>query len=38
MGVKDTAPEDVAEITFPDYSKYVPFIYPNYVAKKEEKL
>ena len=38
MGVKDTLPDDVAEVTFPDYAKYVPFIYPNYVAKKEEKL
>ena len=35
VGMKDTMPDDVTEVTFPDYEKYVPYIYKNYVAKRE---
>eukprot|EP01039_Chlorochromonas_danica_P008460 gene8460-9326_t len=29
VGVKDTAPAEVFQVTFPDYSKYLPFIYKS---------
>lgn len=34
VGLKDTLPEDVTEVTFSGYEQYVPYIYANHVAKK----
>jgi len=35
VGPKDTAPEDVFEVTFTDYEKYLPFIYASKKMGKE---
>jgi hypothetical protein len=36
-GPKDTLPEDVFQVSFPDYEKYLPFIYKSVAALKAEK-
>ena len=35
VGLKDTLPDDVTEVTFTGYDQYVPYIYANYASKKE---
>jgi large subunit ribosomal protein L24 len=35
VGLKDTPPEDVTEVTFTGYDQYVPYIYSTYATKKE---
>jgi hypothetical protein len=34
VGKKDTAPSDVFKVTFPDYEKYLPFLY----AKENKEM
>ena len=35
--MKDTLPDDVSEVTFTDYEQHVPYIYQNFVAKREKQ-
>ena len=34
VGPKDTAPQDVHEVTFADYEKFLPYIYASHRSKK----
>ena len=37
MGPKDTKPEDVFKVSFPDYEKYLPYIYGEYGKFEKNK-